>query len=98
VSRLATGAGHGSLFGGRRREVKHLGESGGCDLKYGGARHSFDRLQIQRPGLSAARKEYVKPLVCFPGDFLMDRKSRFFSPVSTRWLPARPTAACKSFR
>ena len=60
-------------------KLQQFAEPGSCDPVHSRTCHHFHSLQIQRPGLATAREEHMQPLVYFVGDFLMDRKSRFFS-------------------
>ena len=90
---MAAGAWQLVLVGGRRLVAKQFGQGGGPGLVKRCSQVGFYRFQIGLVAEAPLRKNAAQKLVDFPGNFLMDCSSRFFS-----WSvqPPRPRSTGRS--
>jgi len=63
--------------------AEHARQHGGSGAVHGVARGGFDSLQIETAGMALAGGDHLQQSSYFGGDFLLDRRGRFFSWIVT---------------
>ena len=75
--------------------AEHAGKQGGTGTMHGVARRRFDGLQVEAARLPLTGTKNLQQRVYFGGDYLLDRRRRFF-PGASRIPP--PGELGRSFR